>query len=164
MIDSGSVKQRIEQFDTKNGDDAICIDGWLLFSNGAMRELNPLGALIDPPEDAIKRSRNIVRYRHELVQRAENEFKELKRQLLQQAQLSVQHAAANTPPPPPSNADLEKLKRLQELVQERRRQFADAREQLKNDMPEAMKEREARAVNIRESGMRLITALEGIKI
>lgn len=77
-MDNLSVRGRVRQFDLENGNDAITIgdNSFLYFSNGAKRDVEPMGILLDPPKDDYERYSNIVKYHGELLRRAKAEFNE----------------------------------------------------------------------------------------
>jgi hypothetical protein len=76
-----SVSGTVKKFDRDNGNDAIQIDGWLVFSNGARREVNPYGVLHDPPDDPYTRLKLSIKY-HEALREKELEAFRSRRQEL----------------------------------------------------------------------------------
>lgn len=79
MIDHQGVTARVRAFDTENGRDCIRLGGMLVYSNGARRDPDPLGPLIDPPDNDYERNRIVVQYWEERVRRARGAFQKLKR-------------------------------------------------------------------------------------
>lgn len=80
-----SVRGRLRQFDAANGDDAIQDENglWLLFSNGATREVNPYGALRDTTTFSPLGVARNKHYYHELkLKRAVEKFDRRKKELL----------------------------------------------------------------------------------
>jgi hypothetical protein len=76
-----SVSGTVRKFDRENGNDAIQIDGWLVFSNGARREVDPHGILHDPPEDAFTRLKLSVKYHTALREREFEAFRARRQEL-----------------------------------------------------------------------------------
>ncbi len=124
--DNLTVKARIQQFDLMNGDDGIRIEEWnaILFSNGAMRDINPFGQLIDPPKDWSPRSKLILKYHKTRLDWAIADFDQLKQSL----------ALADKRFEPDFNG-LNDLKKLQGIVQERRAALEAAQKELEKTKP-----------------------------
>ena len=80
MINNVPVKQRVEQFDAKHGA-SVYTDGWVWFEDGAKREGNPMGPLLEQPANPVQRRQNIVRYYEILLDRKMREFDKLKKLL-----------------------------------------------------------------------------------
>jgi hypothetical protein len=163
VIDYGSVNYRVQQFDRQHGSDCINIEGWLVYSDGAKRERSPLGALIDPPEDAYERSKLQVRYREELLRRAVEEFQGLRQTLLQGAKTNLRHQYAE-PPPCADEEAVAQLKELQKVVRRRQRALYAARKQLEESKPDWVRRRESASVTNKQSNERFIAAVDRIKI
>ena len=72
-MDCLGINQRLHEFDKSHGS-FVCVNEWLLFEDGARRERNPLGALIDPPKDLLKRAQNVVQFHQEKLNLAVAEF------------------------------------------------------------------------------------------
>lgn len=113
-----SVVGRIRAFDQRNGGNPVDHNQWLYYANGAKREFEPYGALIDPPADEYQRFTNVLRYHEGRLAKAMHSFQNLREQLLMC--------------PYPDKAALDELKRLQTLVGERNAAVAEAKEQLAN--------------------------------
>lgn len=116
MVDHGSVKMRIAEFDKRNGSNPVLMGGWWWYANGAVRELEPLGALIDPPRDEYDRLRNILRYHQARLNHAVRDFDNFKDQLMM--------SRCNDGP------GLDRLKALQITVSERNQAVEEAKARL----------------------------------
>lgn len=161
MIDTGSIRQRIQQFDLRNGSDAITIGGWLVYSNGAMRETNPLGPLIDPPAQPYECCKVQVQYHEALVRRAVVEFDALKQSLLARALANLR---AQQSPGPPGDAEVQRLEELRKVVRRRNAHLKRARERLEDSMPGAMQRAATQDAANRRSNERFIADLEDMKV
>lgn len=103
--DSFGVAGRIKAFDQRNGGNPVAFNGWFYYLNGALRETEPLGALLDPPEDEYARLTNIVSYHKGRLAQAVRQFDACKESLM------------FSPYPQPESLD--QLKQLQAVVGER---------------------------------------------
>src|SRR5437867_3730608 len=88
MLDTGSVKQRIQSFDQRHGGREASVQssgGWIYYRDGAKREAQPLGALVDPPTDSYELAQAVLNYYQASLARATTQFHELKEALSFQA-------------------------------------------------------------------------------
>jgi hypothetical protein len=159
MIDYGSVKYRREEFDKRHGGNAVQVDEWLVYSDGAMREVNPLGALLEPDADPFKCAQVVVRYYENRVQRAVEEFDAYKAHLT-----SFTTACRRNGHPPPGATELERLKELQQTVQARQKELDAARDRLRDATPAHRKAREQVAAECKSASERMLSAIAGIKV
>lgn len=104
-IDKYGVNARVRDFDQRNGGNPVSFKERLYYANGAQRDSDPLGALIDPPADEYARLSNILRYHQGRCAAAVREFDHLKEEL----------EASGCPQP----EGLDQLRRLQAIVSER---------------------------------------------
>jgi hypothetical protein len=82
--DSGSVKHRVTTFDTKHGGRENSVQsegGWIYYKDGAKRETEPLGALVEPPTDPYELAVAKLNYARTVLKRANDEFANLREQL-----------------------------------------------------------------------------------
>lgn len=98
------VMTRVREFDRLHGTPAQLND-WLYFPDGATREVNPQGALIDPPQNDFERLQNVYRYHQARLAEAVRQFTNLKEALALGSAI-------------PDFSGLDELKRLQAKVQE----------------------------------------------
>ena len=131
MIDGNSVAERVGAFHKRHG--GVCVtDGAMwYYPNGARRDCHPLGVLAEPPDDstrdgAFRKAENIVTYHRLKLKSAAGAFNELNFRL------------STALPPNPKKAIAE-LKRLQAVVDECKRELADA--EAKRDSTEVAKHR-----------------------
>jgi|GEM_PF-2969268 len=107
--------QMARKFDAEHGPDFEQDAGWMYYPDGARRELNPLGAYMQPPAKEVERC-SLVVYYHELgVARLVREFDEAKRQ----AKVGVDGD---------HEANMRELKRKQRMLRQRRQQLEAAKE------------------------------------
>jgi hypothetical protein len=69
LKDNVSLMQHLDQFDLKHGNNGVSVDGWLLFADGATREING-GQMREPSSDPFERSRAVVRYNEAVYQQS----------------------------------------------------------------------------------------------
>ena len=158
--DNLNMRGRIEQFDLKHGSDAIRIDNWLVYSDGAMREVNPHGSLHEPPGNVHERCKIKVRYREELLQRAVNEFHDAKDQLLATAKARLR----NGDPCESRTEAVAKLTELQTVVKERQRQLNIARTKLEASTPVGLRANTQVSAENKQKNETFISAISQIKI
>ncbi len=130
-----SPHQRTAWFDEQHGkDEAILGESgfWILFPDGARRELNTLGALIEPPEDELERLSAIQHYHDLLLHRAIAEFRNLRQQL----RWGVQAGGSV------SDHEKQRLRDLREQVLGHRKDVKDVEKQI-YDHPKNQRERES---------------------
>lgn len=70
--------QMARKFEAEHGPESEQDAGWIYYADGARRELNPLGAYIDPPTDDKERCRVIAYYHTIVVARLLQAFDEAK--------------------------------------------------------------------------------------
>lgn len=82
---NGSPTDRIANFEKIHGGAEVAIDDgtWVYYPDGALREVNYLGAMHEPDADPEKRCRRIVFYYELLLDRKVREFDTYKQMLLE---------------------------------------------------------------------------------
>lgn len=146
------ANQTAKNFDIRNGRDAVQLNGWLVFSNGAMREVNPMGALIDPPEDKYERAKIQVRYREALYRKAVDDFNTLRQALIANAEFgSAKEAVAQ-------------LKDARKIVKQRQIALKQARDRMEAATPEALRDAERADAQNRDETEAYLSAINEIKI
>lgn len=159
MFNDHPVQSRVDQFKIRNGNDAILIRGWWVFSNGAMREQNPYGALRDPPTNPFELWKVKVQYYEEKLRRATVEFDEWKRYLEGAAYGASQHGSA-----PPTEPQVAKLRELQAKVQERLADLNVARDSLEQNTPSHRRERLAAKAANQQEAEKVLSEIKSIKV
>lgn len=164
MIDYGSVKQVIEEFDKKHGSDCVCWNGWLLYSDGATRERNPLGALCDVPRDPQEAARLKLKFVEIRTQLARDEFNNLKNNLQSHCQVLVSQGVCSNPLSPPSASTVASLKELRKKVLLWQGKLTAARKNLEANKPEYLKQQEKACELNRQKNAEIMSEIESIKI
>jgi hypothetical protein len=75
----------IQEHDERNGKQAILRNGAYRYPNGALRDQDPLGFLIDPPSDPTERQKNVVSYWRHFIELAVEEFEAKRQEQLENA-------------------------------------------------------------------------------
>lgn len=127
-MDNFGVTARIRAFDQRNGGNAVLFNGWFYYPNGATRDGEPLGPLIDPSENEYERLTQILTYHKGRLVQAVRKFDALKEELVMSAF--------------PDGEALDRLKQLQTVVGERNEAVNAAKAQL--DATDEGKQRERR--------------------
>ncbi len=150
-------------FDAEHGRDAINIDGWLVYSDGAMRECNLLGALVPPPAEPYERCKIQVHYQEEKLKRAVQEFNDLKNHLLTAAKINLKESRNTLPPPDQSEAE-RRLKALQVRVKIWKDRLDKACKALDENKPAWLRGREAAALSNRELNEQFVATIKQIEV
>jgi hypothetical protein len=116
--DHFSVRGRIANFDKRNGGNPVYFNQWYLYANGARRESEPLGALIEPPDDEYLLAKNILQYHEARHAVAVRQFDNLKEDL----------AMSGCPQP----EGLDQLRQLRQAVSQRNQAVNNAKTRLAN--------------------------------
>lgn len=115
MIEHQST-QMARKFEAEHGPESEQDAGWIYYPDGAHRELNPLGAYMQPPAKEAERCRVVVYYHELRVARLVREFDAAKKQ----AKAAVDHDD--------HAANMQGLKKMQSMLQHRRKQLEAAKE------------------------------------
>lgn len=98
------VSQNVRAFDTKHGKNSV-LNGWIYFEDGAVRENDLLGRLIDPPEDEYEKLKNIIHYHRGRLAKAVSEFDQFNESLQMQESVA-----------PEQLDELKKLKKVADTI------------------------------------------------
>ncbi len=118
------------------GDEAIEIQGVLLYPDGARRTLGPFGACKEPPTAPYELWNLLVLYRQELYSRLAKVQVELGHALTLQASKAYNEMSADSP----SDYEIEKLRKLTVRVEKARRSLKIAKQQLERHTPAHVKD------------------------
>lgn len=133
------AKLRCDQFDAKHGNDAVqLIQGWFYFSDGARRETNTLGVLIEPPENPFQRAKLIVAYHEFKLKLAVAAFDHQKKIMKRENYIGT-------------DAELATLAELQKKVQAAKKLYESAVEEQNKHDPSYMTPEQAEAKAKQES-------------
>lgn len=151
-------------FDERHGSDCIQIQGdsfrgYLVYSDGAMRERSAYGAMSEPPVDPLERAKVQLVYHEELLRRATEDFDACKQNLLSLAQ-----ATYRGEPLPPPESEIERLNRLADVVRERRKTYQAAQERVEELTPANVKGQDAERARRRQQCDDFIASVRSIKV
>ena len=121
-MDHDAIANRVDEFNRRNGGDAILVNGFYLYSNGATRDANPLGLLCDPPKDELETLKLQKLYHGTLLDLAKDDFVGLKQQLASSASATGYV----------DNKELQRLQGLQRTVQAHKMNFDEAVDNIAN--------------------------------
>lgn len=165
MADVNGINQRIREFHEQNGgsDNCVVSGDWILYANGAVRERNPYGALIDPPSDPRQRAENIARFWKCKLALAVQMFDEYKFQHLGHAKLAVQQAVV------PDILDatpevVNQLKAFQKKARDCKKKLQTAEQELEALKPARLRQLEEMSRRNRETAQNMIQQLSEIEI
>ena len=161
-MDCNGINQRIREFDSQHGH-FICRNGWILFEDGAMREINVLGALISPPKDPRQKARNIVNYYQEKLNLAVEEFDCFKLNHMIHAKAALKQKTAPAPLKQPESV-IRELRQLKKKVNIIRTHLRKALVELDEHTPQRVRDIKAMSNRNQEAAEQLLTELESIEI
>jgi len=164
-MDGLSCKARVEKFDIENGMDAILVDGgaWLLFSNGARREVSPIGALVDPPANLYERARLIVKYHQTKLGLAVQEFNHVKLEYVRYAKVAMSQGP-NCPLADDKTEAVTKLNKLKAKVRVCQAHLDEAHQNLEKHTPADLVTRRRIQQQNLQGQQDLLTAVEQIEV
>ena len=148
------------EFDAEHGGDGIIVKGWVYFSDGCYRELNPKGLRVTPT-DPYRRAQFVVRYWQAKLNLAVEEFMVLKRNLLAFTKASGNQRHCT---PPPDRPAVERLKSIQTKVQNFKQELQKAEENLENSKPREMVQREQVDAELRVECENVFAEIQSIEI
>jgi len=141
---------------------AILIGTWFVYPDGAMRENNPMGVLMEPPADEEERLRLVVQYCEQHVREARDAFFALKNDLAQRAKANVrqQQFAAM----PPSDEELARLSQLRGIAASWAVELDEARKRLADAKPDWRRQQEAIAAQNQQQNEAFLAKLDTIQL
>ena len=159
-----STKQRIEKFDKRHGSDCVVWGGFLLYSDGAYRDRNPLGVLAEGTSDAKKCASRKLEYVEIRLNLAREEFQIYKKNLATQCRIVAEQPNCNNPPKSPSAEDVAKLKELRKKVSHWQGKLTAARKNIEEAIPEHITKRNEFCEENRSKAASISAEIESIKI
>ena len=151
----------VDAFDTRNGNDCVKIDGFLIFSNGASRDSNPASPLYEPPKNPKEKCRLQVKYWEEMLRRHIREFDSAKNYLWEVARARMNEGL---PPPDDQHREVVTMKQLESDVKDCRKRLTKARRKLDRYTPDALRSRKARISANRQANEEFIKSIAGIRV
>jgi hypothetical protein len=134
-----------------------------LFEDGALREGNALGALIEPPGDPHLRAKRIRIYHEVMLERSVQAFHDQKTKILQIAKINLKAQFCGSPPVDVGQAEAE-LKQLRATAKKCKSNLDKARDAEEAAKPERLRERERQDVANRAANSALIDRLNKIEV
>jgi hypothetical protein len=129
-------KNRLEVFHEENGGDCVLVNGWYVYSNGARRDENPVGALIDPPADPFERAKLQVAYHSMKVNAAVKKLIERQDHWRNHALCIEKGTQANDLGPYKLAEIASELEALKQEVEKRRGPLAEAQALMEANAPQ----------------------------
>jgi hypothetical protein len=162
-MDYESFKQKYEKFDLEHGGIASTIvsDNWLLFPDGASREVDPRGIWCSPPNDPYECAKLVVYYWELKLELAIEEFKIFRHQLLSRTKIALQ---APYSPPSPEKEHLLKLAEMAKKVKTCQNELKKAKKAMKANKPERLKERERISELNRQENSDFLNEIEKLQV
>ena len=155
--------QLVEAFHDRHGRDCIQINSWFYYSDGAQRDIDLQGALVEPSADDYERCKSIKIYYEELLRRATAEFEQIRSDMLKTAKLNLKYPS-NTPPPPNSERAVNQLKRLRARVAEYKQHFDEAKENLEAVTPHWLRMRPALDATAKSQNEEFAAAVGSVQV
>lgn len=162
MIDHIGVNARVAAFDEENGGDGITYNGWIIYSNGAMREQNPLGMLASPPSNSRECKELILKYWTVSYERSMKAFNEKRSLYIRHAKAEMRNAISA--PPPDKNEVISELELLKSKAIASRVKMEHAQESFRASKPEWIQERENMNASNKVANQSLLEAVNLIKL
>jgi len=162
MRDPGSVKERVKRFDERHGE-SIVDGGWIRFPDGAQREVNPMGALQDPPDDPYQRAKRVLSYHRLRLQRATDAFGNRRMELVKHAKTML-NSRTSGPPLVTAEEAKRELERLRQRVQEAKAGYDAAKAALEEVKPASLKARESQDEKYRKQNQALLETVNEIQV
>jgi hypothetical protein len=167
FLDVEGVNQRIRAFDKRHGDDCVFAKGWWIFSDGAMKENNPMGLLKEPPEDPHTLAKYVALYFKTKMEKAVKAFDGLKQQLAGMAQGNLAAAASSSGicnSPPPLDYALDDLKRLAAAAKKAKVDYDKATAAVERTTPSHLRQRDEQNSRNRASNESFLAQIQSIEV
>ena len=156
-----NVNAVVKEFDDTNGEFVISGE-WLVFKNGAMREVHPMGRLIDPPANEYERAKITVHYHKIRLQLAVEQFDREKLALSISAKTNLNQA--NCPHPGTVEDTTKRLKELKGIVADRAVALKLAEEELEKYIPKHIAVHSRIDAENRAANQKILEEIQAIEI
>lgn len=155
-----------EAFHETHGGDCVEVKagefrGYLVYSNGAMRERSAHGCMNDPPSDPLALAKVQLAYREELLRRAMEDFDECKEHL---KNLAISRDGLGNPMGAPPFSELERLERLAEAARLRQADYDAAQKRVDEATPAHVKRRVDEHARRQRESDDFLSAIRRIKV
>lgn len=162
MTDQYGVGQRIREFENEHGDRVIIPEtDWVLFEDGARREVSPWGRLIPPPTDLYEKLQWVLKYRQIKLDLAIQQFDYQKSRFLLEA--AACRKIGNAPNFTAEAAENE-LKKLQKRVGFCRHAVKETETKLEAAKPQRLKGSERCDAEVAARTEELINSIKSIEV
>ena len=147
-------------FDAEHRNDGVVINGWLHFSDGAYREINPLGKRC-VPTDPYRKAKLIALYWQARLDLAVEEFTVFKQKLLTRTN-ACRNRQVCLPPPGPDA--IERLESLKAKVEDFQAKLQEAEKNVGKNKPTELIQRELADAELREECEDVLLKIRGFQI
>jgi len=114
---ANSAFPNLIRFHHEHGPEHLLIDGWIFYPDGATREEDPMGMLMNPPTDEKDLTKHKLIYQKEILRRLTNKFAEMKSELAQQANMAAKTTSTTRMGvSAPTQQQIQELEKLAEKV------------------------------------------------
>ncbi len=156
------VAERVAAWDAEQGE-SLSYQGFVYFKNGAHRELNPMGALHEPPQDDWERAKRVALYFKLVFDRASAAFTSRKRAMTGNLRGALNYSG-RCAEPPDQDRTVQELEDLRDEARRAHRDYLRAREAVEEAKPFELREREADDADCRQSTEALLSKLSDIDL
>jgi hypothetical protein len=161
------VAERVAAFDKLHEEQGpgLRSGAWIVFPDGARREVNPMGALIDPPREEIDRMRARTVYLKIRFEQANSEFNRRKHEIeaVLRSNLSAP-GVSNTPASVDEAALVKELEQLRDKAREAHEELRLAQDEIVERMPESDRIRLEKDQDARHAASDALTRVQDIKL
>lgn len=156
-----NINAVIKEFDTTHGE-CVVSGEWLIYEDGASREISPYGVMISPPKDDYERHQRIFRFHKVRFDLAVQQFDQEK--LALEINIKTNLRQKNCPNPPSVEKATQYLKKLRIVVANRKVALQEAEEQLDAVTPKRISSHARIDAENRQRNQQIINALQDIEI
>lgn len=159
-VDS-DVARRIQEFDNRHGN-FVCYADRLYFEDGACRERDPIGKMVEVPPDKHQRAKRVLVYWKLKLDLAVRHFDTQKQHGLAAAQSMVNYGGHIHDDP--NDQIVENLKKLKLEVDKIKAHYEEAEKAVTGTVPEEQKEKEQQTEECKQKWREHASKLQSIEI
>lgn len=163
ILDYGAVNQRIAEFDKRHGA-SVYDEGWIRFEDGAVRESNPLGLMMEPPDDHWERSKRKLIHRKIVFQRALRAFDERRQHYISHTRANLNNQQFCGPALVAAEVAETELAELKQAVRAAQEGLARAEAEVEANKPQRLKELAQESLRNRQSNEHLLDRVQRIEL
>ena len=161
FMDMGSVNYRLATFDKLHGA-SVYDEGWIRFEDGACREADPMGVMMDPPAHPFDLAKRKARYHKVVFERAMRAFDNAKQNLRDIAGMNLNSPVCG--PAPAIEDAIGNLKALQAVALAAKEKHDKALAGVEAARPDRDRVNELMNQQNQERNRNLLNALEKIEL